>query len=150
MVRVHIKRLHPRAQIPFYATVGSAGFDIASIEDISIPAGATALVHTGLGMAIPFGYELQVRPRSGMALKTSYLVKNSPGTIDSDYRGEIGVIVHNLGTAPLEIKAGDRIAQGVVAPCYQAAFYEVDELDETKRGCGGFGSTGGKVEGLVC
>ncbi len=142
MVRVFVKRLNRRAQVPFYATPGAAGFDIASREDIEIPAGATALVHTGLAMAIPEGFELQIRPRSGMALKTSYMVKNSPGTIDSDYRGEVCVIVHNLGAVPLPIKTGDRIAQGVVAPVHQARFFEVEELDDTKRGACGFGSTG--------
>lgn len=142
-LRVKIKKLSPEAVIPQYQTTGAAGFDFHAIEDMEINPRQTVLVKTGLSMEIPEGYELQVRPRSGMSLKTKMRVANSPGTIDSDYRGEICIIMEYigmLGALPYQIKKGDRIAQGVICPVYQATFIE-DELSDTERGEGGFGST---------
>ena len=128
--------------MPAYATEGAAGVDLRASESYVIPAGGRALVSTGLRVAIPEGYEAQVRPRSGLAIKHGVTLLNSPGTIDSDYRGEIGVIMINLGTEPFAIQPGDRIAQMVFAPVTKAIFEEADELDATDRGEGGFGSTG--------
>ncbi len=133
--------------LPHYATTGAAGADVrANFEDcqgVRLEAGARMLVPTGLRLAIPDGYEVQVRPRSGLALKHGITLPNSPGTIDSDYRGPLGVIVQNGGAEPFEIAHGMRIAQLVVAPVVQAVF-EVAPLDGTSRGSGGFGSTGTK------
>lgn len=117
--------------------------DIVSAENVTLPAGARHAVATGLALAIPQGFEIQVRPRSGLALKHGITVPNTPGTIDSDYRGELKVILINHGTEPFAVARGDRIAQLVLAPVVQAAWDEVDELDATDRGEGGFGSTGG-------
>jgi dUTP pyrophosphatase len=132
--------------LPFYASAGAAGADLrANLPDrgmVVLEPGARALVPTGLRMAIPEGYEVQVRPRSGLALKHGVTLANSPGTIDSDYRGELGVILVNLGDAPFEVVHGERIAQLVVAPVTQGVFAVVEDLDETARGAGGFGSTG--------
>ena len=130
--------------LPAYETAGAAGADLrANLEEpLTLAPGARALVPTGLRMAIPAGYEVQVRPRSGLALKHGVTLVNTPGTIDSDYRGPVGVIMINLGDAPFEITHGMRIAQMVVAPVLQARFREVAELDHTARGAGGFGSTG--------
>ena len=142
-LRVKIKKLSQDSIIPSYQTPGSSGFDFHAIEDMEINPRQTVLVKTGLSMEIPEGYELQVRPRSGMSLKTKIRVANSPGTIDSDYRGEICIIMENIGMLaafPYQIKKGDRIAQGVICPVYQATFIE-DELSDTERGEGGFGST---------
>lgn len=136
----------PAIPLPRYETVGAAGADIcANLPDratMVVDAGARALVPTGLAMAIPQGYEVQVRPRSGLALKHGIALVNSPGTIDSDYRGEVGVIVLNTSDTPFEVTHGMRIAQLVLAPVVQAGFAEVDSLDDTARGAGGFGSTG--------
>lgn len=147
-IPVKVLRMSDDVQMPEYATDGAAGFDLraffAEVSSVVIPAGSTTLIPTGLKMAIPYGYELQVRSRSGLSLKQSVVVMNSPGTVDSDYRGEIGVILHNAGNAPFEVRRGDRIAQAVVCPVYQASFQEVQSLDETARGQGGFGSTGVK------
>jgi dUTP pyrophosphatase len=131
--------------LPAYATDGAAGMDVVAAEDVTLAQGARHAVSTGLAMAIPHGYEIQVRPRSGLALKHGISVPNTPGTIDSDYRGELKVILINLGDAPFEVRRGDRIAQLVLAPVVQAAWLEVEHLDETARGAGGFGSTGGVV-----
>ena len=130
--------------LPAYETAGAAGADLRANLDatMTLAPGAWALVPTGLRMAIPDGYEIQVRPRSGLALKHGVTLVNTPGTIDSDYRGPVGVIMINLGDAPFEITHGMRIAQMVVAPVVQARFRAVAELDETARGAGGFGSTG--------
>lgn len=130
--------------LPSYATSGSAGADLlAAVEaPVEIAAGGRALIPTGLCMAIPEGYEVQVRPRSGLALKSGISVLNSPGTIDSDYRGEVGVILVNLGDSAFTIERGMRIAQLVVAPVEQARFDLKNVLSETQRGAGGFGSTG--------
>ncbi len=132
--------------LPSYETPGSAGADVrANLEDkaaIVVPAGGRALIPTGLRVAIPGGYEMQLRPRSGLALKHGITLPNSPGTIDSDYRGPLGVILINLGTDAFTVNHGDRIAQAVIAPVTQANFALADTLDETDRGAGGFGSTG--------
>jgi dUTP pyrophosphatase len=130
--------------IPAYATDGAAGMDVVAAEDLTLAPGARQAVATGFAMAIPEGYEVQVRPRSGLALKHGITCLNTPGTIDSDYRGEVKVVLANLGSDPFEIKRGDRIAQLVPAPVLRAALTEVDTLDETGRGSGGFGSTGVK------
>ena len=147
-IPVQIKRLPNGAGLPLpaYATSGAAGMDIVSAEQVTIAPGARHAVATGLAVAIPEGYEIQVRPRSGLALKHGISVPNTPGTIDSDYRGELKVILINLGDEPFAIARGDRIAQLVLAPVVQAAWDEVDELDATDRGEGGFGSTGGHAK----
>jgi dUTP pyrophosphatase len=128
--------------LPTYATEGAAGMDVVAAEDLTLAPGARHAVATGFAMAIPHGFEVQVRPRSGLALKHGITCLNTPGTIDSDYRGEVKVILANLGSDPFPIKRGDRIAQLVAAPVQRATFAEVDSLDETVRGGGGFGSTG--------
>ena len=139
---VRFKRLCPDAVLPAYAHPGDAGMDIRSVDDLEIAPGARALVHTGLVMVLPPGWEAQVRPRSGLALKHGVTVLNTPGTIDAGYRGEVGVILANLGDVPFPVKKGDRIAQVVVAPVTTAAIEETDVVDDTDRGGGGFGSTG--------
>ncbi len=147
-IKVEVKRL-PHGEglpLPAYATSGAAGMDVVSAEDVTLAPGARHAVATGLAMAIPQGYEVQVRPRSGLALKHGITVPNTPGTIDSDYRGELKVILINLGTEPFVIARGDRVAQLVLAPVVQAAWDEVIELDATERGAGGFGSTGGHAK----
>ena len=144
-VAVRIKRL-PHGEglaLPAYATPGAAGMDVLAAEDVTLAPGARHAVATGFSVAIPPGYEIQVRPRSGLALKHGLSVPNTPGTIDSDYRGELKVIVINHGGEPFAVSRGDRIAQLVLAPVTQAAWEEVAELDDTARGAGGFGSTGG-------
>ena len=144
MVRVLIAR-SGRAKdfpLPEYATPASAGVDLRASEARVIPPGGRALVPTGLRIALPEGYEAQVRPRSGLALKHGVTLPNSPGTIDADYRGEIGVILMNLGQEPFIVEPGDRIAQMVVAPVARVAWSEAEALDATERGEGGFGSTG--------
>ncbi|MGN0854509.1 MAG: dUTP diphosphatase [Kiritimatiellia bacterium] len=141
-MKLGFKRIHPDARLPAYAHAGDAGMDLRSAEDLTLRAGARALVHTGLVMMLPLQYEAQVRPRSGLALKHGVTVLNTPGTIDSGYRGEVGVILANFGDADFEIKKGDRIAQLVIAPVTQAEIVEVETVDETDRGAGGFGSTG--------
>ena len=144
-VKVEVKRLAHGAglALPAYATEGAAGMDIVSAEDVTIAPGARHAVATGLSVAIPQGYEIQVRPRSGLAFKHGITVPNTPGTIDSDYRGELKVLLINHGAEDFEIARGDRVAQLVLAPVVQAAWDEVEELDTTERGAGGFGSTGG-------
>jgi dUTP pyrophosphatase len=131
--------------LPVYATAGAAGMDVVSAEDVTLAPGARYAVATGLAMAIPVGFEIQVRPRSGLALKHGITVPNTPGTIDSDYRGELKVILINHGSEDFAIRRGDRVAQLVLAPVTRAGWVEVDSLDETARGAGGFGSTGGVV-----
>ena len=143
-VRIAVARL-PHGEglpLPAYASAGAAGMDVVSAEALDLAPGARAAVATGLTMAIPDGYEVQVRPRSGLALKHGLTVANAPGTIDSDYRGELKVILVNLGDAAVAIARGMRIAQLVVAPVVQGRFDEVASLDATARGTGGFGSTG--------
>jgi len=128
--------------LPEYATPASAGVDLRAVEKRVLQPGEIALVPTGMRIALPVGYEAQVRPRSGLALKHGITLPNSPGTIDADYRGEILVIMQNLGNAPFVIEPGDRIAQMVVAPVCRVGWVETDVLEETERGSGGFGSTG--------
>lgn len=144
-VGVQIKRL-PHGEglaLPAYATEGAAGMDVFSAEDVTLPSRGRHAVATGFAVAIPPGYELQVRPRSGLALKHGISLPNTPGTIDSDYRGELKVILINLGDDAFHIARGDRIAQLVLAPVTLAAWHEVEALGDTARGSGGFGSTGG-------
>src|SRR5688500_661376 len=144
-IRIRLSRL-PHGEglpLPSYATHGAAGMDVVAAEDLDLMPGQRHAVATGFSVAIPEGYEIQVRPRSGLALKHGISVPNTPGTIDSDYRGELKVIVVNLGGEAFHIVRGDRIAQLVLAPVTQALWDEVAELDETERGSGGFGSTGG-------
>ena len=146
-VAVRIRRL-PHGEglpLPAYATPGAAGMDVVAAEEVTLAPGGRHPVATGFSVAIPEGFEIQVRPRSGLALKHGITVPNTPGTIDSDYRGELKVILINHGGEPFPIHRGDRIAQLVLAPVTLAAWVEVAELDETERGAGGFGSTGGHV-----
>lgn len=147
-VPVRIKRL-PHGEglaLPAYATPGSAGMDVLAAEDVTLAPGGRHAVASGFSVAIPEGYEIQVRPRSGLALKHGISVPNTPGTIDSDYRGELKVILINHGRDPFVIARGDRVAQLVLAPVTRALWDEVAELDDTVRGAGGFGSTGGHAK----
>ena len=147
-VAVEVMRL-PHGEglaLPAYATDGAAGRDDLSAESVILAPGARHPVATGLSLAIPAGYEVQVRPRSGLALKHGISVPNSPGTIDSDYRGELKVILINHGNEPFAIERGDRVAQLVLAPVVRAAWSEVLALSDTARGAGGFGSTGGHAK----
>ena len=139
---VKFRRIDPSAELPTYAHPGDAGMDIRSIEELTIAPGARALVHTGLVMMLPPGYEAQVRPRSGLALKNGVTVLNTPGTIDEGYRGEVGVILVNFGSEPFKVEKGAKIAQMVIAPCTRAEIVETDAVDDTVRGTGGFGSSG--------
>ena len=143
-IRIALRRL-PHGEglpLPAYATTGAAGMDVVAAEDVTLDPGARAAVATGFAIAIPAGFEVQVRPRSGLALKHGVTCLNTPGTIDADYRGEIKVILANLGTEPFEVRRGERVAQLVPAVVTAAAMIEVETLDETDRGSGGFGSTG--------
>lgn len=151
-VKVHVKRLNNGANLPLpnYASDGAAGMDVCAAQSLTLRVGKRVAVPTGFAFAIPQGYEVQVRPRSGLALNHGISVLNTPGTIDSDYRGEIKIILANLGDEDFQIQTGDRIAQLVVTPVTHAEMVEVDELNETARGTGGFGSTGiKKVAKLV-
>lgn len=139
---LRFRKVHPDASLPSYAHASDAGMDVRSVEDVVIPPGGRALIHTGLVMLLPPGYEAQVRPRSGLAIKNGVTVLNTPGTIDSGYRGEVGVILVNLGGEDFSVRKGDKVAQIVVAPVVQAEIEETCEVDETDRGSGGFGSTG--------
>lgn len=176
-IKVKIKRMREGVQLPEYKSVLASGFDLAAAEDVLVRPGETVVVPTGIAVELPPGYELQVRPRSGVSKRTKLRISNTPGTIDADYRGEIGILVDNLmpattwvtnGVLTIEeelepfnddpfsddnedakfmygtylIRRGDRIAQAVIAPVVRAEFVEVDELSETERGAGGFGSTG--------
>ena len=141
-MKVKFKKLNEEAIIPEFKTAGSAGMDITSIEDVTLNPGQFKIVKTGLACAIEEGYEVQIRPRSGMACKYGITVINTPGTIDSDYRGEIGVGLINLSQEPFNVEKGMRIAQLVVNKVEQPQIEVVEELDETERGAGGFGSTG--------
>lgn len=139
---LRFKKLRPDAILPSYAHPSDAGMDVRSVEGLTIAPGKRALVPTGLVMLLPPGYEAQVRPRSGLALKSGVTVLNTPGTIDSGYRGEVGVILANFGETDFSVKKGDKIAQIVIAPVTQPTIEETDVVDETDRGVGGFGSTG--------
>ncbi|GAC1341462.1 MAG: dUTP diphosphatase [Myxococcales bacterium] len=144
-IRLEVMRLPPRGEplpLPAYATEGAAGLDLRSDVSLSLAPGERALVPTGLAVAVPPGYEAQVRPRSGLALRDGITCLNTPGTIDSDYRGEVGVILVNLGQRHASIARGDRIAQLVVAPVSRAELVEAPALPPTGRGAGGFGHTG--------
>ena len=141
---VRFCRLRPIAVLPHYMTPGSAGMDLASAADgpVTVASGERVGIPTGWAMELPLGYEAQVRPRSGLALRSGLTVVNAPGTIDSDYRGEVVVLLVNLGQQPVVVRPGDRVAQMVIAPVIQAAVEEVAELSSTQRGGGGFGHTG--------
>jgi dUTP pyrophosphatase len=141
-MKIKKKKLTQNAMIQAYQTKEAAGFDLHSIEDVVIKPGERKLIGTGLAFEIEFGYEVQIRPRSGLAYKHGITVLNTPGTIDSDYRGEIKVLLINHGNEEFEIKKNERIAQAVIAPVIQAEIVEVEELSDTDRGSGGFGSTG--------
>lgn len=144
MIRVAVLRL-PGGEglpLPAYATAGAAGLDVVAAEDLELAPGARHAVSTGFALAVPDGWEVQVRPRSGLALRHGVTCLNSPGTIDSDYRGEVKVILANLGSEPFPVRRGERIAQLVPAPVVRATLVETDALDGTARGAGGFGSTG--------
>ncbi len=153
-MQIPFKKLHPDAMKPKYETRGSAGFDLHALEDVVILPGETKLIKTGLSFEIPSNYVLDIRPRSGMSLKTKMRIANSPGTIDSDYRGEVCIVAENtesnkhaifnfVPSQSIKIKKGDRIAQGVLVAIAQGEFELKEELSETERGDGGFGSTGG-------
>ncbi len=144
MITIELKRLPHGGGLPLpaYASDHAAGLDVVAAEDVTLAPGARAAVATGFAIAIPEGYEVQVRPRSGLALKHGVTCLNTPGTIDSDYRGEVKVILANLGQETFEVRRGERIAQLVPAPVLRAHFHEVEMLEETRRGAGGFGSTG--------
>ena len=144
MIQIELQRL-PNGEglpLPSYATDGAAGLDIVAAEDVTLAPGQRHAVATGFAIAIPEGHEVQVRPRSGLALRHGITCLNTPGTIDHDYRGEVKVILANLGSDPFEVRRGERIAQLVPAPVLRAQFSEVAELGATSRGAGGFGSTG--------
>jgi dUTP pyrophosphatase len=146
MIKILIKRLSKEVSLPKYETSGSSGMDLAANinSKVNIDPGKTAVIPTGLAISIPKGYEVQIRPRSGLAAKKKITVLNTPGTIDADYRGEIKVILINLSKDSFEVEKGLRIAQMVVCPIVQAQLKEVDDLKQTERGEGGFGSTGTK------
>jgi len=144
VIQIELQRL-PNGEglpLPSYATDGAAGLDIVAAEDVTLAPGQRHAVATGFAIAIPQGHEVQVRPRSGLALRHGITCLNTPGTIDHDYRGEVKVILANLGSEPFEVRRGERIAQLVPAPVLRAQFSEVAELGATSRGAGGFGSTG--------
>ena len=146
MTKILIKRLSKEISLPKYETAGSSGMDLAAniTGNINIDPGKTAIIPTGLALSVPKGFEVQIRPRSGLAAKKKISVLNTPGTIDSDYRGEIKVILINQGQETFKVEKGLRIAQMVVCPVVQAQIKEVEDLSETERGKGGFGSTGSK------
>ena len=144
MIRVPVLRL-PHGEglpLPAYASAGAAGMDVVAAEDVELPPGGRHAVATGFAMAVPDGFEVQVRPRSGLALRHGVTCLNTPGTVDSDYRGEVKVILANLGDEPFRVARGERIAQLVPAPVIRAELAEVEALGDTVRGAGGFGSTG--------
>ena len=144
MARVLIKKLNPDVQLPIYKTSGASGMDLMAFieEPIKIPPNSSYLVPTGLSMAFTEDYEIQIRPRSGLAAKNSITILNTPGTIDSDYRGEIKIILFNLGKEDFIINNKDRVAQMILTPVIKMEFEEIDNLPDTLRGEGGFGSTG--------
>lgn len=141
-MKLKVKKLHQDSIIPKYQSAESAGFDLHALHDYTLKSGERALIDTGLAFELMQGFEIQIRPRSGLALKHGISVLNTPGTIDSDYRGEIKVLLINHSSEPFIIKAGDRIAQAVIQAVIQAEFEEVSELTDTARGAGGFGSSG--------
>lgn len=139
---IPILKLDPEARLPDYKKHGDSGFDFYCLQDTLIPAAQTGIMHTGLAFAIPFGYELQIRMRSGASLNTPLIIPNAPATIDSGYRGEIGIIFRNLGSEDFIIKRNERLAQGIIMPVIHADFLMVKELPPSERGVGGYGSTG--------
>jgi dUTP pyrophosphatase len=141
-MKINIKKLSETAKIPTYANRGDAGLDLYSDNNFLLIPGDRALVKTGIAIELPEGYEMQIRPRSGLSVKHGITVLNSPGTIDSGYRGEIGVVLYNASRVPFEVRQGERIAQGVIAAYVSADLVEVYALDESERGANGFGSTG--------
>lgn len=145
-MEIKLKILHPQAVIPEYQSSGAAGFDLCSVIEAVIKPREWALIKTGIALEIPSGFEVQIRPRSGLALKNGISILNSPGTIDSDYRGEIGVVLINHSEQDFKVEIGDRIAQGVIAKVIQASFASVSELSMTDRNEKGFGSSGVKKE----
>ena len=144
MIQVKVKKLHPQAVVPGYMTEHAAGMDLCTVIDapVILAPGERTLLPTGLAMEIPPGFEGQVRPRSGLALKKGIALVNSPGTIDADYRGEIGIIIINNSREDVEFLPGDRIAQLIIAPVTQATLVEANDLDDSVRSSGGFGHTG--------
>ena len=144
MIKVLVKKLNPKAELPKYKTEGSSGMDLMALieKPIKIKPQSSVLISTGLSIAIPEDTEVQIRPRSGLAAKSSISVLNTPGTIDSDYRGEIKIILFNHGKEEFIVNNGDRIAQMILMPVFKAEFEEIKELPKTVRGSGGFGSTG--------
>ncbi|MDE5833527.1 MAG: dUTP diphosphatase [Desulfovibrio sp.] len=139
---IKIKKLSEKAIIPDYKKRGDAGFDFHCIEEVALGPGETGIVKTGLAFAIPEGYEMQIRLRSGASLRTPLIIPNAPATIDAGYRGEIGIIVRNIGQHPYTVAVNERIAQGIIAPVARAIFDEVAELPASERGAWGYGSTG--------
>ncbi len=144
MVKIRIKKIRDNAVTPRYEHDGDAGMDLYAVEDSSLHPGERKLIPTGLQVEVPRGYEMQIRPKSGLALKHGITVLNTPGTVDSCYRGEVGVIMHNASDRDYEIKAGEKVAQAVIAKVEKAVIEEVEDLTQTQRGSGGFGSTGQK------
>jgi dUTP pyrophosphatase len=145
IMELKVKKLRDDAIVPSYNFDGDSGFDLVSLEYCELQPKSQTLIKTGLAFEIPYGYEMQIRPRSGLALRHGITLTNSPATIDSNYRGEVGVIVYNLGDYPFKINKGDRIAQAVICPVVYVDIKEVNELTDTNRGGGGYGSTGVKV-----
>lgn len=142
-IEVRIKKCHPEAAMPYYSTDGSAGFDLYAVEDVVIPPGEFRTIRLGLAFEIPPGWQIEIRPRSGLSFKTNLMAKNTVGTIDSDYRGEVCFSALNTSQEfPFTVDAATRICQGVLMPAPKARFIETSELSETKRGENGFGSTG--------
>lgn len=141
-MKLQVKRISEKAELPRYQTDGAVGFDLHSTENVIIDRDCTVVVGTGLKVKVPEGYEMQIRPRSGLSVDTKLRVANAPGTIDNDYRGEVGVILYNAGNRAEQIEEGDRIAQAVITPVVKVEMEEVDELEETERAEAGFGSTG--------
>ena len=141
-VTILIQKLHPDAVIPAYQKPGDAGFDLYVVEDVIIPPHSARILPTGLAIALPFGYELQIRLRSGIALNTPLILPNAPATIDAGYRGELGIIARNLDASPFTVKKGERVAQGILAAVFTAAFEQRDCLPPSERGSAGYGSTG--------
>ncbi|MBR9705986.1 dUTP diphosphatase [Candidatus Pacearchaeota archaeon] len=142
VIPIKIKKLHPDAIIPHYVHDGDAGMDVYSVKDMIIKPGERILVPTGISFEIPKGFEIQVRPKSGLALKYGLTLPNSPGTLDSGYRGELGVIMLNTSNAYYDVRKGEKIAQIILTSYEEAQIEEVTDLSETSRGAGGFGSTG--------
>lgn len=141
-VKIKLKKIHEGAIIPEYAKESDSGFDLFSIVTFTLSPDEVIICPTGWKMEIPIGWEIQIRPKSGLSLKTKMRIPNSPSTIDAGYRGEVGIIIENIGSLPIEIKKGQKVAQGVLKRAPQAIFEEVDELSDSDRGIGGYGSSG--------